>query len=100
VPYHLLPGNHDDRARLRAAFPDLPVDPQGFIQSALALTRIDPGVLTKMDPPEAVEFVSEGCRNVGRSILGLDEATEVAFECTNVHPSSREIWQGESPVRF
>jgi len=33
LPVHLMIGNHDDRARFRAAFPDTPVDPDGFIQS-------------------------------------------------------------------
>lgn len=32
VPHHLLIGNHDDRARFRATFPDHPVDPNGFVQ--------------------------------------------------------------------
>ena len=54
VPWRLIPGNHDDRALMRAAFPDLPVDQHGFIQSAhdtpagrlLFLDTVDPGVHT------------------------------------------------------
>ncbi|MCV3207624.1 phosphodiesterase [Mesorhizobium sp. YC-39] len=34
VPYRLLPGNHDRRANLVAAFPENPVDHDGFVQSA------------------------------------------------------------------
>lgn len=34
-PPHLLLGNHDDRAAFRAAFPEAPVDPGGFVQSVL-----------------------------------------------------------------
>lgn len=34
-PAHLLMGNHDDRAAFRAAFPEAPVDPAGFIQFAV-----------------------------------------------------------------
>ncbi|MBZ9873568.1 phosphodiesterase [Mesorhizobium sp. BR1-1-9] len=34
VPYRLLPGNHDRRSNLIAAFPDNPVDDNGFVQSA------------------------------------------------------------------
>lgn len=33
VPYRLLPGNHDRRANLVAAFPECPVDDNGFVQS-------------------------------------------------------------------
>ncbi|NJD25909.1 MAG: phosphodiesterase [Betaproteobacteria bacterium] len=36
MPCHLLPGNHDDRAALRRAFPALPDDGNGFVQQALA----------------------------------------------------------------
>ncbi|MEW6633308.1 MAG: phosphodiesterase [Pseudomonadota bacterium] len=34
VPYRLLPGNHDRRANMIAAFPDNPIDDNGFVQSA------------------------------------------------------------------
>jgi 3',5'-cyclic AMP phosphodiesterase CpdA len=34
-PAHLLLGNHDDRGAFRAAFPDAPVDADGFVQQAL-----------------------------------------------------------------
>lgn len=33
-PAHLLLGNHDSRAAFRAAFPEAPVDPHGFVQAA------------------------------------------------------------------
>ncbi|UCI08850.1 phosphodiesterase [Mesorhizobium sp. B1-1-8] len=33
VPYRLLPGNHDRRANLIAAFPENPADGNGFVQS-------------------------------------------------------------------
>jgi 3',5'-cyclic AMP phosphodiesterase CpdA len=33
-PVHPMVGNHDSRALLRAAFPGLPADPQGFVQYA------------------------------------------------------------------
>ena len=35
VPVRLLMGNHDRRAPFRAAFPDYPVDADGFVQSCL-----------------------------------------------------------------
>jgi Icc protein len=50
VPYQLLLGNHDDREHMRAAFPDLVVDPHGFLQSV----RITPqGRLVFLDTVEA-----------------------------------------------
>jgi 3',5'-cyclic AMP phosphodiesterase CpdA len=34
-PVHLMLGNHDDRAAFRAAFPEAPVDADGFVQQAV-----------------------------------------------------------------
>jgi len=34
IPFHLMVGNHDDRANFRATFPATPVDAGGFIQYA------------------------------------------------------------------
>lgn len=36
-PVSIVPGNHDDRAALRVAFPDAPVDEAGFLQQAIDL---------------------------------------------------------------
>jgi 3',5'-cyclic-AMP phosphodiesterase len=54
VPYQLLAGNHDERATLRAAFPDLTLDANGFVQSTrntpvgrfIFLDTVDAGVHT------------------------------------------------------
>jgi len=35
-PAHLLLGNHDERDAFRAAFPDAPLDDQGFVQQAVS----------------------------------------------------------------
>jgi 3',5'-cyclic AMP phosphodiesterase CpdA len=35
LPYYLLIGNHDDRAVFRHCFPEIPCDPNGFVQSML-----------------------------------------------------------------
>lgn len=35
MPAHLLVGNHDERGAFRAAFPDAPVDSDGFVQRVL-----------------------------------------------------------------
>lgn len=35
VPMHVIPGNHDDRAAFLEAFPDAPVDENGFVQGAI-----------------------------------------------------------------
>jgi len=37
LPVRLMLGNHDSRAAFRAAFPDQPVDPDGFVQSVADL---------------------------------------------------------------
>ena len=39
MPFTVIPGNHDERAALRAAFPDVPWSepPGGFLQQAIAL---------------------------------------------------------------
>jgi Icc protein len=37
VPYHLMAGNHDDRAALLATFPETPRDSNGFVQYALEI---------------------------------------------------------------
>jgi Icc protein len=37
MPYHLLMGNHDDRANLQATFPQTKVDANGFVQYTLEL---------------------------------------------------------------
>lgn len=34
IPYTLIPGNHDDRTAFKKAFPDIPVDANGFINHA------------------------------------------------------------------
>jgi 3',5'-cyclic AMP phosphodiesterase CpdA len=34
VPWHLLIGNHDDREAFKAAFPETPCDPEGFVQQS------------------------------------------------------------------
>ncbi len=51
VPYHLMAGNHDDRAALLAEFPETPRDSNGFVQYALetpagrmlVLDTVEPG---------------------------------------------------------
>ncbi len=35
IPVHLMIGNHDDRGRFRQAFPECPVDAEGFVQFTL-----------------------------------------------------------------
>ncbi|MEL6769135.1 MAG: phosphodiesterase [Pseudomonadota bacterium] len=52
MPWQILPGNHDDRAEMRAVFPELASDEDGFLQSfrdvdgarLVFLDTVDPGV--------------------------------------------------------
>lgn len=50
VPYRLMPGNHDDRERLSAAFPRIEADEHGFLQSSLATPE---GVFLFLDTVDA-----------------------------------------------
>ena len=51
LPRHLMVGNHDARAAMRAVFPELPRDPNGFVQYAfetggwrfMMLDTVEPG---------------------------------------------------------
>ncbi len=43
LPVHLLIGNHDDRAAFQGAFPEVPVDANGFVQQVLDLGPDDGG---------------------------------------------------------
>lgn len=61
VPYRLLIGNHDDRQALVQAFPETPVDDNGYLQSVLS-TRA--GVLMFLDTVDAA--VHSGAYNARR----------------------------------
>lgn len=50
MPVHLAIGNHDDRPRLRAAFADLPADPNGHVQYAFTAGGIRHVVLDSHEP--------------------------------------------------
>ena len=39
IPYHLMIGNHDNRANFRKVFPDIPCDENGFVQSVIRLNK-------------------------------------------------------------
>ena len=51
IPYHLLLGNHDDRANFRAAFPATPSDENGFVQSTLELGEDVLGICLDTNEP-------------------------------------------------
>jgi 3',5'-cyclic AMP phosphodiesterase CpdA len=50
LPYHLLLGNHDQRESFRAAFPEAPVDPNGFVQQIVE-TSAGPLILLDTSKP-------------------------------------------------
>jgi 3',5'-cyclic AMP phosphodiesterase CpdA len=53
LPAHLLIGNHDDRAAFRAAFPETPCDPDGFVQSVIDTDELRLILLDTHDPGTA-----------------------------------------------
>jgi len=46
MPFHLMLGNHDERDNFRAAFPEAPVDENGFVQQAI---ETDAGLFILLD---------------------------------------------------
>jgi 3',5'-cyclic AMP phosphodiesterase CpdA len=50
VPYRLLVGNHDDRANFRSAFPECPLDENGFVQSVVRSAAGDLVLLDTHEP--------------------------------------------------
>jgi Icc protein len=58
VPYRLLPGNHDKRANLVAAFPECPIDDNGFVQSIYDTTE---GLLLFLDTLAEGRVAGELC---------------------------------------
>lgn len=72
LPVRVMAGNHDDRAALRAAFPDTPADRDGFLQSETTaggyrLLLLD----SRLDPPH--DLVSDSCgRLCARRLAWLD----------------------------
>ncbi len=51
IPYHLLVGNHDDRANFRATFPDAKFDANGFVQFAFDMGEGVLGVCLDTNEP-------------------------------------------------
>ena len=50
LPWRLLIGNHDDRTAFKAAFPDAPLDEQGFVQSVVSTETGDLILLDTHEP--------------------------------------------------
>lgn len=60
LPYRLLLGNHDDRASFRRAFPDAPVDDDGFVQSTITTPS---GTFVCLDTHQPGTHEGELCEN-------------------------------------
>ncbi len=73
IPCQLLAGNHDDRATLRSAFPDLNLDANGFVQSVrdtpagrlVFLDTVDAGVHTGLFCEARQQWLTDTLRSSG-----------------------------------
>ncbi len=71
-PVSIIPGNHDDRAALRAAFPDAPVDESGFMQQAIDLPEARLILLDTLYPGPGEPNTTEGGRLCAARIAWLE----------------------------
>lgn len=61
-PVSIIPGNHDDRDALRAAFPDAPVDESGFLQQAIDVPGARLVLLDTLHPAPGERNTTHGGR--------------------------------------
>lgn len=61
-PVSIIPGNHDDRAALRAAFPGAPVDASGFLQQVIDLPEARLILLDTLHPGSGEPKTTDGGR--------------------------------------
>ncbi len=87
MPYHLLIGNHDSRENFRAAFPERPVDADGFVQFTLAASF---GRIVALDTNVPGQpygaFCAKRCAWLART---LDAAGETPVYLFMHHPPMR-----------
>ena len=73
IPYRLMVGNHDIRANLLSVFPDVPTDPNGFIQSSIDL---DAGRLIFTDTVEEGQKFGSFCMDRAQWLAAELEASQ------------------------
>lgn len=71
-PVSIIPGNHDDRAALRAVFPDAPVDASGFLQQAIELPEARLLLLDTLHPGPGEANTTHGGRLCGARMAWLE----------------------------
>jgi len=62
APVSIVPGNHDDREELRAAFPDAPVDESGFLQQVIDVPETRLILLDTLHPGPGERNTTHGGR--------------------------------------
>lgn len=77
MPFHLMLGNHDERDAFRAAFPEQPVDENGFVQQAI---EDDAGLFLLLDTKAPGTHAGELCaQRLGWLAARLAESTGPVF---------------------
>ncbi len=87
-PISLMLGNHDNRAKFRAAFPDAPVDEAGFIQSCVTLEDIKLICLDTFEPSPEPEHAGRLCpARRDWLIQQLEDAADIGALVFMHHPT-------------
>jgi Icc protein len=96
IPIHFGIGNHDSRAAFREAFPDTPVDENGFIQYAFMVEDLRVVMCDTLEGKEHGGFCEKRAAWLART---LDEAPDTPTLLALHHPpiASGIVWMDEPP---
>jgi len=96
IPIHFGVGNHDSRPAFRKAFPDTPVDENGFIQYAFMVDNLRIVMCDTLEGKEHGGFCEKRAAWLART---LDEAPDTPTVLALHHPpiASGIVWMDEPP---